>query len=100
TATGKRAFDSTKAGWTDLGWRPEGTVYFSYAVDVAADGQNFTSTATTNLDGDADIQCWLVQMPKNDAAKTVQAPNAAGCSAVASKVTQVHKASSKGDGTY
>ena len=58
--TQKGAFDLTTAtddGFTQLGWSPEGQVFFQYAV--AADvGRAYTISAAADIDGNAIDQAW------------------------------------------
>ncbi|WP_276202186.1 type IV pilin protein [Vulgatibacter incomptus] len=88
-------------GWSDLGWRPEGKVYFSYAVAAAVN--RFTADAVADLDVDTVPQCWMVQMAPLQADGTADAPepgvNAADCTDSANvPVGQVGKAVA--DGVY
>jgi len=49
--TGKRAW-TLGTSFDQLGWRPEGRVFFDYAVQAAI-GDSFAAEAEANLDGDA-----------------------------------------------
>jgi len=95
----KSAFDATVAEWVDLGWNPEGSVYFAYAVAVrlaAAGIPAFTADATADLDADTTSQCWAVQMPGDRNANppdVINGVQVADCTAIdLDKVSQVHKA--------
>jgi type IV pilus assembly protein PilA len=46
------------AGFGVLGWSPEGQVYFNYAVEVPAAGNEFTATAAANIDAAGTAQFW------------------------------------------
>ena len=47
------------AGFTSLGWAPEGEVYFSYATTiVAVDFNGYTVGAVADIDGDDTDQVW------------------------------------------
>jgi len=47
----KAAWESTVAGWTDIGFEPKGRIYYQYKV-VVDGGTSFNATATGDLDGD------------------------------------------------
>lgn len=48
----------TGAGFAQLGWAPNGTVHFNYAVAVGAKGNEYTASAGADLDGDGTPQQW------------------------------------------
>lgn len=48
---------TTPSGFDTIGWRPEGNVYFQYAV-VVPGTTGFTATAVANIDGDTTNQTW------------------------------------------
>jgi prepilin-type N-terminal cleavage/methylation domain-containing protein len=56
-------------GFRNLGWAPEGNVYFQYEVAVSADEQAFVAAARADLDGDGIFQIWGVEeeLPTSDA---------------------------------
>ena len=66
-------------GFGIIGWSPEGTVYFSYAVD--GDGDNtdlvnsphtgFTATAMADIDADTVTQGWMYNKADSGGAKNV-----------------------------
>ena len=95
----RAAFDLTQADWQNLGWSPEGSVYFSYAVatrDSDAGIPTFTADAVADLDADTTPQCWVIQMQgdRTDATDVIDGAQVASCTAVdGNKVSQVHKAS-------
>ena len=76
-------------GWEDLGWKPEGDVYFSYLV-TSNPTTAFTASAVADLDMDEEIQCWMFQKTLDDGTGAQDGP--AGCTAGA--LNQVIKASS------
>lgn len=62
--------DNTRRPWSDpagafknLGFVPDGSVYFQYQIAVGADGQAFTAAARSDLDGDGDFQIIAHQRP-------------------------------------
>jgi len=70
----KRQWDEPPPGWFEyIGFRPEGTYYFSYLVTVNADGNTFSVGAKGDLDGDATYQHWGYQWP-NAAGSTAASP--------------------------
>ena len=68
----------SNAGFTDLGWAPEGEVYFSYQttiVPVAFNG--YTVGAVADIDGDTTDQVWGYLKPNTSG---TYAPTANTCS--------------------
>jgi len=61
-----------------IGWRPEGRVYFSYAVQVGGAGTHFTADAAGDIDDDAVRQVWGVVHPGSTGATVVGAHGCAG----------------------
>ncbi|MBB85035.1 MAG: hypothetical protein CL931_14600 [Deltaproteobacteria bacterium] len=51
-------FDVAGSDFAALGWSPEGRVFFSYAVAVAADASGYTADAAADLDEDGIVQIW------------------------------------------
>jgi len=51
-------FDASGGDYATLGWRPEGRVYFSYAVVTSADGVGYTADAGADIDNDGVAQLW------------------------------------------
>jgi len=86
-------------GWYELGWMPEGRVYFSYQVDAEGQGgqARFTASAVADLDANGDVQCWGVQMPMTGSLEEDESSVIDGHAACliwdASRISQVHKAS-------
>jgi type IV pilus assembly protein PilA len=56
-------FDAVGSDFANLGWSPEGRVYFSYAVAVSADQIGFTADAGADTDGDGFVQLWGYAYP-------------------------------------
>ena len=85
----KTAFSETAAVGMDfntLGWSPEGSVYFSYGVNVAMNG--YTASASADIDADGVYQAWGYK--KLNAGMDVPAIATAGLTcATASLVPQV-----------
>ena len=46
------------AGFTSLGWSPEGQVYFSYAVGTDTNATEYAIGAVADIDGDTSDQVW------------------------------------------
>ena len=53
----------TNASFTDLGWGPEGAVFFQYGITVGDGG--YTAAATADIDGDSTMQSWSYVQPTN-----------------------------------
>jgi prepilin-type N-terminal cleavage/methylation domain-containing protein len=51
-------FDSVASDFFEIGWAPEGLVYFSYAVTVTPSGTGYTVDAGADIDADGVIQLW------------------------------------------
>lgn len=66
----------TGAGFAPLGFRPEGRVYFSYAVSVSADGVGYTADAAADIDADGFVQFWGFAKPDGGGALV---PGLVGC---------------------
>ena len=52
----RSVFDSINSDFFDLGFAPEGPVFFSYGVAVSADGAGYTADAAADIDGDGIVQ--------------------------------------------
>jgi len=82
--------------WRDLGWRPEGPVYFQYQVQTVTDnGGAFVAAAIGDIDADGTNQCWAFRKTDNTGA----APDSIGiddCEFDDNRNDQVHKASLDG----
>jgi len=48
----------TTAGFTTLGWSPEGQVYFNYGTNTDALGTGFFATAMADIDANTTPQAW------------------------------------------
>ena len=65
---------ASEAAFADLGWAPEGNVYYSYMSYVCcASGLCFTATAFGDVDGDGDPAAVMYVSPQLDSAGTVLA---------------------------
>lgn len=51
-------FDVAGSDFAQLGWSPEGRVYFSYAATISADASGYTLDAAADLDADGIVQLW------------------------------------------
>lgn len=51
-------FDVAGSDFANLGWAPEGRVFFSYAVAIAPDASGFTADAAADIDGNGVVQIW------------------------------------------
>ena len=71
------SFDAT-GDFAALGFRPEGRVYFSYAVAVSADEVGYTVDAGADIDGDGFVQFWGFAKPDGSGAL---GPGQVGCDA-------------------
>ena len=65
-------------GWDQLGWRPEGAVYFVYEAQTdLANGGSVTISATADIDDDNINQCWAYR--KTNSAQASPVAPAAAC---------------------
>lgn len=69
-------FDVAGSDYANLGWAPEGLVYFSYAVEVSADRSGYTADAAGDIDGDGVILIWGYTKPDASGALV---PGGLGC---------------------
>ena len=67
--------DGVGAGFDQMGWAPEGEVYFQYAVAVL--GNEYTADASADIDADAVNQVWGYARTVNAVAPTLA--GGAGC---------------------
>jgi len=74
------------AGFDPLGFRPEGRVYFSYGVAIAADGTGYTADAAGDVDGDGFPQFWGFAKPDSSGSLTA---GQVGCNVAALRVEQI-----------
>jgi type IV pilus assembly protein PilA len=67
-------------GWDQLGWRPEGNVYFNYQVQTNnANGWSFVAEALGDIDNDdVRIQCYLYNKTNTTGVCPI-APSSAAC---------------------
>lgn len=67
-------------GWDQVGWRPEGAVYFNYQVNVDHTiGGSFTVEAHADIDNDEVLQCMLFRKTNTDGANSIAYADAASC---------------------
>lgn len=62
-------FDAIGSDYSAIGWSPEGKVYFSYAVEIAADASGYTADAAADIDGDGIVQIWGYTKPDGSGAR-------------------------------
>jgi type IV pilus assembly protein PilA len=74
------------AGFSELGFRPEGKVYFSYGVSVTGAGAGYSADAAADLDGDGFAQFWGFTMPDGDGTR---AAGEVGCDVAALVANQI-----------
>lgn len=91
THSGPRSGDFVDTGpptsnFETVGWRPEGNVYFSYAVTTGGGGTHFTVDATSDLDGDGLPQIWGILHPDKHGNTVI---GARGCAGVYNPATGV-----------
>lgn len=56
-------FDTAGSDFAQLGWSPEGRVYFSYGVAVSTDLSGYTADGGADIDGDGLVQLWGYTKP-------------------------------------
>lgn len=61
--TSPATFDVARSDYAELGWAPEGRVYFSYAVAIAPDASGYTADAAADIDGNGVVQIWGYTKP-------------------------------------
>jgi len=59
--TTKGAWPAVTVGFDEIGWAPEGAVFFQYAITVAGNG--YTASADADLDGNGTSQAWGYAKP-------------------------------------
>lgn len=68
----KAPWDRTVAGWPQLGFEPEGDVYFQYYTErgdpAAGEASTFLATGIADLDSNTEYSCWVFAKPLVDAA--------------------------------
>ncbi|MFO0688529.1 MAG: PilZ domain-containing protein [Myxococcota bacterium] len=57
------AFDIAGTDYAEMGWSPEGRVYFSYAVAISPDATGYTADAAADIDGNGILQIWGYAKP-------------------------------------
>ena len=56
-------FDAVTSDFADLGFAPEGSVYFSYGVATSPDGSGYTADAGADIDANGIVQFWGFAQP-------------------------------------
>ncbi len=74
--TVKQGWPAAPAGFSTIGWGPEGSVFFQYAITAANGG--YTASASADLDGNTTRQAWAYAKPDNADAR-VAADGDANC---------------------
>ncbi|MBK7950797.1 MAG: PilZ domain-containing protein [Deltaproteobacteria bacterium] len=69
-------FEIVGTDYAELGWSPEGRVYFSYAVATSPDASGYTADAAADIDGNGILQIWGYSKPDPLGALT---PGGLGC---------------------
>ncbi|MEZ4281590.1 MAG: PilZ domain-containing protein [Myxococcota bacterium] len=64
-------FDIAGTAYAQMGWSPDGRVYFSYAVATSADQTGYTADAAADIDGNGILQIWGYVKPDPDGTTTV-----------------------------
>ena len=60
-ASSKQDFDNVDGdgkGFDQIGWQPEGQVYFRYAVETDSNTTDYTIDADADIDADGKLQLW------------------------------------------
>ena len=63
-------FDPVTSDFAELGFAPEGSVYFSYGVLISADDLGFTADAGADIDANGIVQFWGYAKPDGAGAVT------------------------------
>lgn len=79
-------FDEAGSGFADLGFDPEGNVFFSYGVAASADGVGYTADAGADIDGNGIVQFWGYTKPDGS---NVLVPGKVGCPVAGLVVGQI-----------
>ncbi len=61
-------FESLDSGFAELGFAPEGSVYFSYGVLASDDGSGYSADAGADIDADGVVQFWGYTRPDGSGA--------------------------------
>ncbi len=64
-------FDIMGTDYAEMGWSPEGRVYFSYAVATSPDASGYTADAAADIDGNGIVQIWGYSKPDPLGALTI-----------------------------
>jgi type IV pilus assembly protein PilA len=54
----RATFDASNPGFLDLGWAPEGTVFFSYGIGITPNRTGYSADAGADIDGNGINQYW------------------------------------------
>ena len=82
----KADFDAAGSDFSELGWKPESDVFFSYGVATSADGAAYTADAGADIDGDGIVQFWGYAKPLPGGSKVTAR---VGCDVTAIPTEQV-----------
>ena len=89
-------WDRTVPGWSDLGFEPEGSVYYQYQTEGGTDALRtaFFASARSDLDNDGEFSCWLFVKPVHSGSANPAVPDfnwPANCTKpTASDLNKVH----------
>ncbi len=84
-ASSKQNFVDAGGNFNTIGWKPEGQVYFRYAVNAM--GTDYTADAQADIDANAANQLWGYARTASGAAPTVV--GSLGCTGVWDSVTSM-----------
>ena len=73
TTTKQNWPDPAPAGFSTLGWGPEGAVFFEYAITAANGG--YTASGSADIDGNTTRQAWAYAKPNNAGARVAAEGN-------------------------
>lgn len=64
-STQRYPWDHSDADWRELGFEPEGDVYYQYATEAGTDDEvsTFIVSAIADLDEDKEFSCWAFARP-------------------------------------
>jgi prepilin-type N-terminal cleavage/methylation domain-containing protein len=77
---GAAVFDTIGSDFAQIGFAPEGSVYFSYGVSASADEAGYTADAGADIDANGIVQFWGYARPDGAGALT---PGQVGCDVTA-----------------
>jgi type IV pilus assembly protein PilA len=72
--TMKSLWPGADPGFLQLGWAPEGSVYYQYEVSIPANGVDFWAVANADIDGNGIPNQWAYVKPVPGNALTAGAP--------------------------